>query len=56
MKKLANELWILEGDGDGKKVSEFFDKWKYMTPELQSSLDAVRDIAIDVLPKYEIKW
>jgi len=27
-----------------------------MTPELQASLDAVKDIAIDVLPKYDIKW
>ncbi len=56
VKKLANELLILEGNGDGQKVTEFFDKWKYMTPELQASLDAVKNIAIDVLPKYEIKW
>ncbi|HTK83335.1 MAG TPA: hypothetical protein VL633_13695 [Bacteroidota bacterium] len=56
IKQLANELLILEGDGDGKKVTEFFDKWKYMTPELQSSLDAVKDIAVDVIPQYEIKW
>lgn len=56
VKKLAKELLVLEGNGDGQKVKEFFDKWKYMTPELQSSLDAVKDIAIDVLPKYEITW
>ena len=56
VKKLANELLVLEGNGDGQKVKEFFDKWKYMTPELQASLYAVKDIAIDVLPKYEVKW
>lgn len=56
VRKLANELLVLEGNGDGQKVTEFFDKWKYMTPELQGSLDAVSDIAIDVLPKYDINW
>jgi hypothetical protein len=56
VRKLANDLLILEGNGDGRKVTEFFDRWKYMTPALQSSLDAVKDIAIDVLPKYEIEW
>ncbi|MBI1807258.1 MAG: hypothetical protein HYR76_09435 [Ignavibacteria bacterium] len=56
VKALASELLILEGNGDGKKVQEFFDRWTYMTPELQSSLDAVKDIAIDVLPHYSIQW
>ena len=56
VKKLANELLVLEGNGDGQKVKEFFDQWKYMTSELQASLDAVKDIAIDVLPRYSIAW
>lgn len=56
IKKLTAELIILEGNGDGKAVQEFFDRWTYMTPELQSSLDQVKDIAIDVLPDYNIKW
>ena len=56
VKKITADLLILEGNGDGKKVQEFFDTWTYMTPELQSSLDNVKDIAIDVLPQYTIKW
>ena len=56
VKALANELLVLEGNGDGDKVKEFFDRWKVMTPELQASLDAVKDIAIDVLPQYSIVW
>jgi len=56
VKTLANELLVLEGNGDGQKVQEFFDRWTMMTPELQSSLDAVKDIAIDVLPQYSITW
>ncbi|MBI1804636.1 MAG: hypothetical protein HY033_08680 [Ignavibacteriae bacterium] len=56
VKTLANEILILEGNGDGQKVQEFFDRWTMMTPELQTSLDAVKDIAIDVLPQYSITW
>jgi hypothetical protein len=54
--KLAAELLILEGNGDGDKVKAFFAQWSYMTPELQGSLDAVKDIAIDVLPVYTVLW
>ena len=49
-------LLVLEGNGDGQKVQQFFDRWTFMTPELQASLDRVKDIAIDVLPQYEIAW
>jgi len=56
VRTLANELLVLEGNGDGRKVQEFFDRWTMMTPELQTSLDAVKDIAIDVLPQYSISW
>jgi hypothetical protein len=56
VKSLANALLLLEGNGDGAKVKEFTDAWTYMTPELQASLDKVKDIAIDVIPQYVIKW
>ena len=56
VKDLAAELLILEGNGDGQKVQEFFDRWTVMTPELQASLDQTKDIAIDVLPNYSIRW
>ncbi len=56
IKSLAKELLILEGDGDNVKVQQFFDTWAKITPELQRSLDVVKDLPIDVLPKYSIKW
>lgn len=56
IKNLARELLILEGNGDGQTVKVFFDQWTAMTPHLQTSLDMVKDIAIDVLPRYSIKW
>ncbi|MBX7151457.1 hypothetical protein K1X84_07440 [bacterium] len=55
-KDLAADLVKLLGDGDTKKVQAFFDQWTYTSPQLQTSLDAVKDIAVDVLPTYSIKW
>ncbi|NUM79453.1 hypothetical protein HUU42_01505 [bacterium] len=56
IKDLATDLLMLLGDGDTKKVKAFFDQWAYTSPQLQASLDAVKDIAVDVLPTYSIKW
>ena len=56
VKNLARELLILEGDGDPAKVKVFFEKWTGMSPQLQTSLDKTKNIAIDVLPIRSIKW
>ncbi len=56
LKSLAAELLILEGDGDNAAVEAFFAKWARVTPELEASLAAVSDLAIDVLPEYSITW
>jgi len=56
IRNLDREILILEGDGDNTKVQEFFDKWAKIIPEVQASLDKVKDLPIDVLPKYSIKW
>jgi hypothetical protein len=56
IKKLAAELVVLLGDGDPGKTKSFVQQWTQMTPELQISLDLVRDIPIDVMPTYTITW
>jgi hypothetical protein len=56
IRNLDKELLILEGDGDNTKVQKFFDTWAKIIPEVQSSLDKVKNLPIDVLPKYSIKW
>src|ERR1051326_5084675 len=56
VKALAAELLKLEGDGDGAGVQAFFEKWSLMPPQLQESLDLVKDLPIDVLPNYTIQW
>lgn len=56
IRSLDRELLILEGNGDKTKVKEFFDLWAKIIPEVQMSLDKVKSLPIDVLPKYSIKW
>ncbi|RMF59308.1 MAG: hypothetical protein D6743_16525 [Calditrichaeota bacterium] len=56
VKSLAARLLILEGDGDNGKVEQFFERWARLTPEIESSLAAVKDLPIDVLPHYSITW
>ncbi len=56
IKNLDRDLLILEGDGDNGKVQQFFDRWATIIPEVQNSLDKVKELPIDVLPKYSIKW
>lgn len=56
VRDLAHDLLILLGDGDGRKVQDFFNQWTQMTPMLRDSLAKVGDLPIDVLPNYTIKW
>ena len=56
IRNLDRDLLILEGNGDTEKVLQFFNKWAKIVPEVQSSLDKAKELPIDVLPKYSIKW
>jgi len=56
IKLLAADILILEGDGISENVQAFFDKWGVLSPPLQASLEQVKDLPIDVLPQYSIKW
>lgn len=53
---LSTELLILLGDGDPEKVAAFMDEWGVVTPPIQAAMDATRDLPIDVLPQYSVKW
>lgn len=56
VKNLSKDLVILLGDGDTAKVKSFFDQWIPFSPELEASLDRVKNLPIDVLPEYSITW
>lgn len=55
VRSLAGELLLLLGNGESDAVQAFFEQWG-MTPELQTGLDSIKDLPIDVLPEYRIKW
>jgi hypothetical protein len=56
VERLTRELIILEGNGDPDAVKAFFAKWVTMTDALSTSMAAAGDIAVDILPKYSVRW
>jgi hypothetical protein len=54
--RLTRELIILEGNGDPEAVKEFFSKWATTTDALSTSLAAVGEIPVDILPNYSVRW
>ena len=56
IRSLDAELLTLEGNGDAAGVQKFFDQRAKIIPEVQKSLDTVKDLPIDVLPHYTIQW
>jgi hypothetical protein len=54
--KLVRELIMLEGDGDPAKVGEFFGKWSGVTKPMETAIALVRDLPVDVMPVYSVRW
>ena len=47
IRSLDAELLTLEGNGDAAGVQKFFDQRAKIIPEVQKSLDTVKDLPID---------
>jgi hypothetical protein len=56
VRDLDRELLTLEGDGNAANVQKFFDRWAVISSEVRSSLDKVKELPVDVLPHYTVKW
>jgi hypothetical protein len=56
VERLTGELVVLEGNGDRAAVREFFSKWVTTSGALATSLAAVSDIPVDILPAYSVRW
>jgi hypothetical protein len=56
VRQLTAELVLLEGNGDRAAVREFFSKWVTTGGALATSLAAVADIPVDILPAYSVRW
>ncbi len=54
--KLANELLMIEAEGDYKRAEELSGKYSGTPAAVQASLDSLNDLPIDVVPDYENRW
>ncbi len=53
---LANELLLIEAEGDYERARKLKDTYGTMPDFLRTALDRLKDLPIDLVPVYEIKW
>jgi hypothetical protein len=53
---LANELLVIEAEGDYARAQKLSEKYSAMSAVVQSSLDSLQDLPIDLVPVYENRW
>jgi hypothetical protein len=54
--KLTNELLMIEADGDYPRAKKLEEKYARTPDFVQASLNKLKDLPIDLVPVYEIKW
>jgi len=53
---LANELLMIEADGDYARAKRLEEKYAGMPDIVRESLDRLKDLPIDFVPVYKTKW
>jgi len=51
---LANKVLIIEAEGDYKAAKELIVKYSVMTPLMENYIEDLKELPIDIRPKYEI--
>ncbi|HME07006.1 MAG TPA: hypothetical protein VKG25_08145, partial [Bryobacteraceae bacterium] len=51
--ELAKELLEIEATGDGARAERWFARYDKMPAELHASLDAVKNVPVDIQPLYD---
>jgi len=54
--KLANELLVIEAEGDYARAQKLSEKYSGTTAEVQKSLDSLKDLPVDFIPVYQNRW
>jgi hypothetical protein len=54
VKDLAHDLLMIQALGDYEGAKNFIEKYRKISPELQQALDKLKDVPVDILPKYAI--
>jgi hypothetical protein len=52
---LAEELLIIEAEGDFEAAKKMVDKYVVVRPEVQAALDKLNDVPVDIRPNYPIE-
>jgi hypothetical protein len=53
IKKLASDLLMIEGDGNYTKASNWIKEFAIIPPQMQSLLDNLKDIPVDLEYKFD---
>jgi len=54
--QLASELLLIEAGGDYSRAKVLEEKYAKTADVVQGSLDTLKDLPVDLVPVYEIKW
>lgn len=54
--QLANELLLIEAEGDYARAKQLGEKYAGTPSFVQASLEGLKDLPVDLVPVYEVKW
>jgi hypothetical protein len=55
VKALSHDILMIQALGDYDGAKKFIEKYRYISPELQSALERLADIPVDIKPVYHIE-
>ena len=55
VKNLAEELLMIEANGDYDGAVTFIEKYRYLKPEVKAAMEKLKDVPIDIRPVYPIE-
>jgi len=55
VKNLAQEILLIQAQGDYKKAEAFIAKYRHLNPKIQSALEKLKEIPVDIRPVYPVE-
>lgn len=55
IRELANEILMIQAGGDYARAGRLIERFGSIRPEMQTRLDTLRDIPVDIVPVFEIE-
>ncbi len=54
VKALSHDLLMIEALGDYEGAKQMIEKYRYLPPEMESALDRLEDVPVDIRPVYRV--